>query len=133
MKEELKQYIDHVESLLKKNVKVGEVLTHRHLGRCVYTDQCEGMEIRVGTDFAMYVEHEGDIKEVTLRLLERDVDGQVFRMQELTPSLADALQEAKMLLNDESRIGYAICLSTMIYVRSHVHHLNRVYKFPGEQ
>lgn len=132
MKDELKKYIEHVKSLLKKNLIVDEVLTHRLLGRCVYTAACREMEKRVGSDFTLFVEHQGEIKEVTLRLMEHDIDGQVLRLQELTSPLAEALQEATMLLSDDSRADYAVCLSTMIYVRSHVHHLNRVYKFPGE-
>ena len=61
----------------KTTLKAGDKLAHKMLGVVWYTEQCEAMEIVTGNAScdgpfgSLYVEHDGDIKEVTLSLLER--------------------------------------------------------------
>jgi hypothetical protein len=61
-----------VQLLIDKNqVKAGEWLLHRHLGMVKFTSECQRLEQTHGTPTTMYVAYSGEIKEVTLALLEQ--------------------------------------------------------------
>ena len=59
----------------KTKLEPGTLLTHKMLGDVVYTDACHTMERYTGNSASdgpfgsLFVEHEKDIKEVTLSLL----------------------------------------------------------------
>lgn len=55
----------------KSQLKVNEPLLHRHLGIVRFTQECERLEEMHGTPDTLYVSDAGEIKEVTLALLEQ--------------------------------------------------------------
>jgi hypothetical protein len=57
--------------ITKEKLVVGETLVHDFLGECVYTQACQKSEEEYGEKDALFVSVNGEIKLVTLALLER--------------------------------------------------------------
>lgn len=94
-------FIEKVKFCLKSNLVAGEKLQHRHLGPVTFTDACAEMEKRDGKIDTLYIEHDGEIKEVTLKLIERDTpEGQVLRMTDAYPELTELIRIAEPLWKD---------------------------------
>jgi hypothetical protein len=55
----------------KARLKLDEVLMHQHLGIVKYTAECQRLEEMHGMPCSLYVSDAGEIKEVTLALLEQ--------------------------------------------------------------
>jgi hypothetical protein len=55
----------------KSQLKVDEWLLHQHLGMVRYTQDCQRLEAVHGMPGTLYVNDGGEIKEVTLALLEQ--------------------------------------------------------------
>jgi hypothetical protein len=127
VKNKLQKTIEHVDHMLKRDLNVGDVLTHRILGQCTYTDECEAMEVRNGSAFTLFVNHKGDVKEVTLRMMEREIDGHIIRFNELTPRLEDVLQLAKARCQESMRIGSMEAM--IILIKTELEYGNRHFDF----
>ncbi len=48
---------------------IGRAVTHRHLGPCLVTEACEYLQRTNPDTTSMYVEHDGELKEVTKALV----------------------------------------------------------------
>jgi hypothetical protein len=88
-----------IEKTLKRSLVPGTQMFHRHLGDCVFTEACKQMELVDGSIDTLYIEHDDELKEVTLNLMCRyeDSDESKVQMHELTPR-TKALLEAVFVL-----------------------------------
>jgi hypothetical protein len=86
-------FLERIEFTLKRSLFSGEKLRHRILGPVTFTEACKKMEEKDGMHQSLYVEHEGEIKEVSLSLIERNTPaGMVYRMNRLDPQLNEVLE-----------------------------------------
>lgn len=53
----------------QSDIEVGTKLVHKFIGDCEYTEECAFLQAVQGSDDGLYVEQDGDVKEVTFSLL----------------------------------------------------------------
>lgn len=67
----------------KSTLVAGEILDHLHLGQVVFTQTCQELERLDGEPSSLFVEDHGEVKQVTLRLIQRrSKGGHYIRMVE---------------------------------------------------
>jgi hypothetical protein len=96
----MQHYIDLVEFTLKRNLKVGEKVSHTHLGACTFSETCKAMEERsIGDRSSVFLDNaRNETIEVSVNLITRvSPSGLTYRMNQESKLLDEALAEAKVV------------------------------------
>jgi hypothetical protein len=131
----LSSYITDVEQRLKRSLKVGDKIQHSRLGHVVFDEHCAEMEKRDGQPTSLYVYHDGDIKEVTLTLIERITnDGRFLRMEVLSDKLAEDLVKVNTAIDELIEMEILLARQTSACANACINEINkqlvRPHRFP---